>query len=46
MAAAGIEDILITTEIAGSAKIERLMGLLRLHPEVKVVVDSAKGYMP
>lgn len=43
MAAAGIEDILITTEIAGSAKIERLMGLLRLHPEVKVVVDSAKA---
>ncbi len=43
MVDAGIEDILITTEIAGSAKIERLMGLLRLHPDVKVVADSAAG---
>ncbi|MGO8947314.1 MAG: DSD1 family PLP-dependent enzyme [Ktedonobacterales bacterium] len=43
MAAAGIEDILITTEVAGAAKIARLMGLLRRHPDVKVVVDSIAG---
>jgi D-serine deaminase-like pyridoxal phosphate-dependent protein len=43
MAAAGIEDILITTEIVGAVKIARLMGLLRRHPDVKVVVDSALG---
>lgn len=43
MAAAGIEDILVTTEVAGAAKISRLMGLLRRHPAVKVVVDSVVG---
>ncbi len=43
MAAAGIEDILITSEIVGAAKLARLMGLLRGHPEIKVVVDSVAG---
>jgi D-serine deaminase-like pyridoxal phosphate-dependent protein len=43
MAAAGIEDILITTEVVGAAKLARLMGLLRRHPDVKVVVDSVEG---
>ena len=43
MLAAGIEDVLITTEIVGTAKLARLMGLLRRHTEVKVVVDSMVG---
>lgn len=43
MAEAGIEDILITTEIAGSAKLKRLMNLLSQHPRVKIVVDSKDG---
>ena len=43
MAAAGIEDILITTEIIGSVKIARFMELLRKHPRLKVVVDSHAG---
>jgi D-serine deaminase-like pyridoxal phosphate-dependent protein len=40
MAAAGIEDILITTEIAGDLKIKRFINLLRDHPKVKIVVDN------
>ena len=43
MAAAGIEDILITTELAGAPKLVRLMKLLQEHPEIKIVVDSQKG---
>lgn len=43
MADAGIEDILITTEIIGPAKLERLTKLISKHPEVKVVVDSIPG---
>lgn len=43
MADAGIEDILITTEIIGAPKIERLIKLISKHPEVKVVIDSAIG---
>jgi D-serine deaminase-like pyridoxal phosphate-dependent protein len=43
MVAAGVEDVLITTELAGTAKLARLMALLRRHPLVKVVVDSVEG---
>lgn len=39
-AAHGIEDILITTEIAGEVKIARLMNLVREHPEIRIVVDN------
>jgi len=43
MAASGIEDILITTELGTGPKLERLVALLREHPAVKVVVDSVAG---
>jgi D-serine deaminase-like pyridoxal phosphate-dependent protein len=43
MAAAGIEDILITTELAGSPKLERLVALLRDHSQIKLVIDSVAG---
>jgi D-serine deaminase-like pyridoxal phosphate-dependent protein len=40
MAAHGIDDILITTEIVGAPKVARLMALLRDHPRIRIVVDS------
>ena len=43
MAAGGIEDLLITCEIVGPAKVARLAELFRQHPQVKVVIDSAVG---
>src|SRR6266702_8377838 len=43
MAQAGIEDLLITTEIVGSPKLARLIALVREHPQIKVVVDSLVG---
>jgi D-serine deaminase-like pyridoxal phosphate-dependent protein len=43
MADAGIEDILITTELIGERKLERLVALLRDHPHVKIVLDSLEG---
>nr|MBA2676989.1 alanine racemase [Ktedonobacteraceae bacterium] len=43
MAAAGIEDLLITSEIVGPAKVARLVQLVRRHPQIKVVVDSFVG---
>jgi D-serine deaminase-like pyridoxal phosphate-dependent protein len=43
MAAAGIDDILITSELAGAPKLERLVGLLRRHPRVRLVVDGVEG---
>ena len=43
MAAHGIDDILITTEIVGAPKVARLMALLRDYPRVKTVVDSLDG---
>lgn len=43
MAAAGIEDILITSEIVGENKLRRLVALLGKHPQVKLVVDSPQG---
>jgi D-serine deaminase-like pyridoxal phosphate-dependent protein len=43
MAAAGIEDILITTELVGAPKLERLVRLLGNHPQILLVVDSVAG---
>ena len=43
MAHAGIEDLLITSEIVGAPKLERLVALVREHPGIKVVVDSPTG---
>jgi D-serine deaminase-like pyridoxal phosphate-dependent protein len=43
MAAAGIDDLLITGEIAGAAKLRRLAALHAAHPRVRVVVDSVEG---
>ncbi len=39
MAAAGIRNLLITTEVVGPEKIGRLIGVLRRQPETLVVVD-------
>jgi len=43
MAQAGIEDLLITSEIVGPAKVARLVQLVEQHPQIKVVVDSLVG---
>jgi D-serine deaminase-like pyridoxal phosphate-dependent protein len=43
LAAAGIDDILITTELVGERKLERLTALLREHPRLRLVVDSHAG---
>jgi D-serine deaminase-like pyridoxal phosphate-dependent protein len=43
MALAGIEDLLITTEIVGVPKVQRLVQLVQQHPQIKVVVDSLIG---
>ncbi len=43
MLAAGIEDVLITTELAGQVKLERLALLLAQHSSLELVVDSARG---
>jgi D-serine deaminase-like pyridoxal phosphate-dependent protein len=43
MAAAGIDDILITTELAGAPKLARAAALLAAHPTIRLVVDSAAG---
>lgn len=39
----GIKDVLITAEVVGRLKIERLMGLLALTPDVKAVVDNEQN---
>jgi 3-hydroxy-D-aspartate aldolase len=39
----GISDVLITAPVVGKRKIERLMALHRITPEIKVVVDSAQN---
>jgi len=39
----GIKDVLITAEVVGRLKIERLMGLLAMTPDVKVVVDNEQN---
>ena len=43
MAQAGIEDLLITSEIIGAPKLDRLSRLVQNHPQVKVVIDSLSG---
>lgn len=43
MAQNGVSDILITTEIIGKAKMEKLFDLLRDHPVIRLVVDSKAG---
>jgi D-serine deaminase-like pyridoxal phosphate-dependent protein len=43
MAEAGIEDLLITTEVMHWPKFFRLMTLLKSHPQIKVVVDNLQG---
>jgi D-serine deaminase-like pyridoxal phosphate-dependent protein len=45
MLAAGIDDVLITTELAGPVKARRLAELVRRRPDVRVsvVVDSWEG---
>jgi D-serine deaminase-like pyridoxal phosphate-dependent protein len=40
---AGIDDLLITGEIAGAPKLARLAALRRRCPRLKIVVDSAVG---
>src|SRR5262245_8769645 len=39
MAAAGVRNLLVTTEVVGSEKIGRLLGVLERQPETMVVVD-------
>ncbi|KAF5864633.1 hypothetical protein ETB97_007191 [Aspergillus alliaceus] len=43
VAAAGFDDILITTEIIGPQKVKRLVELFRAHPSIRIVVDSVVG---
>jgi D-serine deaminase-like pyridoxal phosphate-dependent protein len=43
MTQAGIEDLLITSEIVGKPKLARLVALVQQHPHIKVVVDSLTG---
>jgi D-serine deaminase-like pyridoxal phosphate-dependent protein len=40
MAAAGVTGLLITSELVGRSKIERLMSLVRKQPETMAVVDN------
>jgi 3-hydroxy-D-aspartate aldolase len=39
----GVQDVLITAEVVGRLKIERLMALLALTPDVKAVVDNEQN---
>ncbi|KAH7125829.1 hypothetical protein EDB81DRAFT_810024 [Dactylonectria macrodidyma] len=41
--ATGFEDILITCEIVGTAKVKRLVDLFREHRAIRIVVDSEVG---
>src|SRR5882672_18543 len=43
MAASGIRNILVTTEVVGPEKIGRLMGVLDRAPETMVVVDNPEN---
>lgn len=43
MAAEGVDDLLITCEIIGAAKVARLVELFRKHPLIQIVVDSEVG---
>lgn len=41
LAASGFDDLLITCEIVGAAKVQKLVELFREHRRVRIVVDSA-----
>ncbi|KAJ5766084.1 uncharacterized protein N7511_003700 [Penicillium nucicola] len=43
IAAAGFDDLLITCEIVGPAKVRRLVELFRKYPKIRIVVDSEIG---
>lgn len=43
MAFLGFDDLLITCEVIGPVKVRRLVQLLRKHPKIRIVVDSAVG---
>ncbi|KAJ5640932.1 hypothetical protein N7528_000557 [Penicillium herquei] len=43
IAAAGFDDLLITCEIIGPAKVKRLVELYRKYPKIRIVVDSEVG---
>ena len=43
MVQAGIDNLLITTEIVGQPKLARLVALVKCAPQIKVVVDSVAG---
>ncbi|KAK7755449.1 hypothetical protein SLS62_002677 [Diatrype stigma] len=43
IAAAGFDDLLITCEVIGPVKVKRLVALLKQHPKIRIVVDSAVG---
>ena len=43
MCAEGVDDILITCEIVGPAKVARLVELFRKYPKIQTVVDSREG---
>ncbi|KAA8645072.1 hypothetical protein EYZ11_009404 [Aspergillus tanneri] len=43
IAAAGFDDLLITCEIIGEAKVKRLVELFRKHRKIRIVVDSEVG---
>ncbi|KAJ5306938.1 hypothetical protein PENANT_c003G11472 [Penicillium antarcticum] len=43
IAAAGFDDLLITCEIVGPAKVKRLVELFRKYPKIRIVVDSETG---
>lgn len=40
MMEAGVDDILITTEIVGEPKVRRLLSLATRNPKLKIVIDS------
>ena len=39
----GIKDVLVTAEVVGRVKIERLMALLAMTPDIKAVVDDERN---
>ncbi|OQD72612.1 hypothetical protein PENDEC_c020G02016 [Penicillium decumbens] len=43
IAAKGFDDLLITCEIVGPAKVQRLIELYRKHRKIRIVVDSETG---
>lgn len=43
IAAAGFDDLLITCEIIGPAKVKRLVELYKQYPKIRIVVDSEVG---